>query len=102
MSDEQKHDCDCGCEHDDECEETVVLTDENGKEHEFVVLDTLEIDSNTYMVLMPVEDEAEADEAIILKLEKDEAGNEILVDIEDDEEWEKVADVWQNFDDEAE
>lgn len=81
--------------------DTVVLTDEEGKEHEFLHLDTMEVDGSTYFVLMPmVEDESEdedVDEAIILKLGKDEDGGEMLLDIEDDEEWEKVADAWENM-----
>jgi len=51
--------------------------------------------------LMPIsEDESEdeeAEEAIILKLGKDAEGGEMLLDIEDDEEWEKVADAWENL-----
>lgn len=99
MSDHE-HDHNCGCDHEEEFD-TVVLTDENGEEHEFVHLDTIELEGNTYFVLMPVtDDEEEADEAIILKLGKDEDGNEILLDIEDDEEWEKVADAWESLDEE--
>lgn len=99
MSDHE-HDHDCGCEHEEEFD-TVVLTDDSGEEHEFVHLDTIELDGNTYLVLMPiVEDEEDADEAIILKLGKDDQGNEILLDIEDDEEWEKVADAWESLDEE--
>jgi uncharacterized protein YrzB (UPF0473 family) len=79
--------------------DTVVLTDEEGKDHEFLHLDTLEVEGSTYFVLLPIseEDEEEGDEAIILKLGKDAEGGEMLLDIEDDEEWEKVADVWENL-----
>ena len=88
-------------EHDAEEFDTVVLTDDEGKDHEFLHLDTLEFEGSTYFVLMPVPEEEsedeEADEAIILKLAKDAEGNEMLQDIEDDEEWEKVADAWENL-----
>jgi uncharacterized protein YrzB (UPF0473 family) len=83
----------------------IVLNDEEGNEHEFMHLATLEVDGNTYFVLLPVEeteDDDEEAEAIILKLEKDENGEETLVDIEDDEEWEKVADAWEEIEDEDE
>ena len=30
-----------------------------------------------------------------MKITKDENGEELLVDIEDDDEWEKIADLWQ-------
>ena len=36
-------------------------------------------------------------EVIILKVVHDEEGNEFLSDIEDDEEWERVADAWQEL-----
>lgn len=98
------HECkeNCGCEHEDEEFETVVLTDEEGVEHEFVNLDTIEVDGGTYLILMPLLEEAseDADEAIILKLGKDDQGNDVLIDIEDDEEWEKVADAWDSMDEE--
>ena len=88
-------------EHDAEEFDTVVLTDDEGQDHEFLHLDTLELEGSTYFVLMPIsEDESEdedADEAIILKLGKDAEGGEMLLDIEDDEEWEKVADAWENL-----
>jgi len=92
-------------EHDDDLEEfeTITLTDEDGEDHEFLHLDTLEVDGNTYFVLLPVseeEAETEDDEAIILKLGHDDQGNEMLLDIEDDEEWEKVADAWNSLDEE--
>ena len=90
-------------DHDHELEEfdTIILTDDEGHDHEFLHLDTLEVDGSTYFVLMPIEaEDEEADEAIILKLGHDENGNEMLLDIEDDEEWEKVADAWENLDEE--
>jgi uncharacterized protein YrzB (UPF0473 family) len=40
------------------------------------------------------------EEAIILRFGIDDEGNEVLYDIEDDEEWEKVADAWQEMSDE--
>ncbi|MHB1406957.1 MAG: DUF1292 domain-containing protein [Desulfitobacteriaceae bacterium] len=103
---EHDHDHDHDHEHDQEAEEfdTIILTDDEGKDHEFLHLDTLEVDGSTYFVLMPIneQDDEEADEAIILKLGHDENGNEMLLDIENDEEWEKVADAWENLEDEEE
>ncbi|UWG95753.1 DUF1292 domain-containing protein [Dehalobacter sp. DCM] len=100
MSDEIKHD------HEDEEEDVfdiIVLNDDEGNENEFMHLATLEVDGSTYFVLLPVEeteDDDEEAEAIILKLGKDENGEEMLMDIEDDEEWEKVADAWEEMEDE--
>ncbi|WP_425807568.1 DUF1292 domain-containing protein [Desulfitobacterium sp. Sab5] len=100
------HHHDCGHDHDHDAEEfdTIILTDDEGHDHEFLHLDTLEVEGSTYFVLMPISDQEsedeEADEAIILKLGRDQDGNEMLLDIEDDEEWEKVADAWENMEDE--
>ncbi|HBP63942.1 MAG TPA: DUF1292 domain-containing protein [Desulfosporosinus sp.] len=88
-------------DHDAEEFDTVVLTDDEGVDHEFLHLDTLELEGSTYFVLMPISEDESADEdddeAIILKLGKDAEGGEMLLDIEDDEEWEKVADAWENL-----
>jgi len=88
---------------DDEEFPILVLVDEDGEEHEFELLAELEIEDQSYRVLIPVgEDEEEVDEeeeveVVILKVVYDEEGNEFLGDIEDDEEWEKVADAWQEL-----
>lgn len=82
----------------EEREDTVVLTDEDGEEHEFELLDVLEVEGRRYAVLVPSGDEDEdADEAVILRLETDPDGKEVLVQIEDDEEWERVADAWDEL-----
>lgn len=78
-------------------DEIITLVDEDNVEHDFTIVDIVQVDDFEYAILLPVEpeEEGEGEEAFILKFEKDEEGNEILVDIEDDEEWEKVADTWQ-------
>ena len=94
--------------HDDELFEeefpVLILIDEEGIEHQFEPLAELEIESDTYRVLLPFvdeedieDDEEEELEVIILKVVIDEDGTEFLADIEDDEEWEKVADAWQEL-----
>jgi uncharacterized protein YrzB (UPF0473 family) len=80
----------------------LVLVDEEGEEHEFELLAELEVEGQSYRVLVPLEEEEELDEeaeveVVILKVVFDEEGNEFLGDIEDDEEWEKVADAWQEL-----
>jgi uncharacterized protein YrzB (UPF0473 family) len=74
--------------------EVITLVDEDGKEHDFEILEILEVDGYEYAILLPVQEDEEAVEAIILKFSQDEDGNEILIDPED-EEWEKVADIWE-------
>ncbi len=76
-------------------EEIITLVDEEGEEHEFAFIDIIKVDDSEYAILLPVEEEN--DEAIILKFTRDDDGNELLIDIEDDEEWEKVADAWEEM-----
>lgn len=75
-------------------ENTIVLVDEDGTEHEFVVLEYLEIEDQFYAVLLP-EDDPEG-EAFIFKVEVDESGEEFLMDIEDDEEFERIVAVLES------
>lgn len=77
-------------------EDLVVLTDENGEEHRFEVLDVLEVEGKDYAVLgSPDNDE----EAIVLRIETDQDGRDVLVDIEDDDEWERVSTAWEDLQD---
>ena len=76
-----------------EQDEVITLIDEDGAEHDFMVIDIMEVDEAEYAILLPVEEES--DEAIILKIIDDEEGNELLIDIDEDDEWEKVADAWE-------
>jgi uncharacterized protein YrzB (UPF0473 family) len=78
---------------DFEEDEVIVLTDEEGQEHEFNLVDTITVNDKEYAILQPVDE----DEAIILKFGIDDDGNEVLYDIEDDDEWEHVADAWQEM-----
>lgn len=80
----------------DNQDNNIVLIDEEGAEHQFEIIDMLEVDGANYAVLFPVEEE-DGDEAIILKAGVDENGEEVLFEIEDDEEWEKIADIYQEM-----
>lgn len=85
----------------------VVLTDEEGEDHEFELIDILEIEEREYAVLAPLdgedeEDELDEDEAIILRVETDEDGERVFSDIEDDEEWKTVAEAWESSLEDAE
>jgi len=78
----------------------VVLTDEEGNETQFEVIDVKEYNGNTYYALIPLEDDAETDEAVdfvILKVEKDENGEDILVTVDDDDEFYDVADLFEDI-----
>ncbi len=80
--------------------ELLSLLDEDGNEIKFEVLDTLELDDNRYLALVPViEDPQEMldsdDQMVILKVVADEdAGEEYLEQIESEEEFNKVAAIF--------
>ncbi len=89
----------------------LVLVDDEGEEHEFQLLAELEIEGDTYRVLMPLfeeeeEDEEEDDEdtdfVVILKVVYDEEGNELMSEIEDDHELDMVVQAWQELEDSLE
>lgn len=74
--------------------EFYTLTDEDGNESQFELIGSCELDGNTYMALVPV---GEDEEYVILKREVGDDGEETLVTIDDDDEFDRVADI---FDDE--
>ncbi len=78
-----------------ERENTIVLTDEEGNEQEFEVIDLLEVDDSEYAILLPVDEED--DQAMIFRIDVDENGEDILVEVEDDDEWERVAQYWEEL-----
>lgn len=88
----------------EEEDEIITLTDDEGKEHEFVVVDVIEVASREYAILLPIDtEEDEEAEAVILRLEKDADGDDVLVDIDSEEEWEQVAQAYEELlDDEGE
>jgi len=77
---------------------TLTLIDEDGEEHEFEILNSIEIEDQRYVVLAPLADEEYVDEddfadegsAVLLKVEVGEDGEEYLTDITDEEEFEMV------------
>ena len=78
--------------------EIYTLTDEEGNELHFALLGTLEHEGGVYKALIPVNEdgEEESSEYVILKCGK-EGDEDILETIEDDEEFDRIADI---FDDE--
>jgi uncharacterized protein YrzB (UPF0473 family) len=71
----------------------VTLTDEEGVEREFDIIGSLEMDGNEYFALVAVE--GDEDEYIILKV-VEENGEEVLITIDDDDEFDRVADAFDN------
>ena len=75
----------------EELDNIIILTDEDGNDVEFEWLDTLEMNDNTYVVVVPAEEEA--DEVVILKMEKDE-DEETFVGLDDENE---INEVFEEF-----
>jgi len=56
-------------EMENELDNIIVLNDENGKEVQFEFLDLVELDGEEYVVLLPIEEDEDAGEVVILKIE---------------------------------
>ncbi len=83
--------------------EFFTLTDEEGNEIEFELIGTTEYNGNLYFAMIPADAADKAQEAddgfceyVILRVEKDENGEDTLVTVDDDDEFDDVAD---RFDD---
>jgi uncharacterized protein YrzB (UPF0473 family) len=96
-------------------DDLLTLVDEEGEEHNFLVLEVLEVDGKSYAVLAPEdedEDDEDADEdeddgdAFIFRIEMKD-GAEQLVTVDDEEEFDRVAaalaelEDWDDTDDEG-
>jgi len=79
-------------------ENIVVLVDENGEEVEFEHLDTIEMNGNEYVVLLPLseEEDSEIDEVIILRIERSAEGEDNFVTVDNDDELEEVFEEFQS------
>ena len=79
----------------------LTLVDEDGQEHEFEIIDSIEHpEGNEYVALVPVmeDDDPEAEdsgELIILKVVLEEDGEEVLEAIEDDEEFDRIGEIFK-------
>ncbi len=77
---------------DEERDDIVVLVGEDGEEVEFEHIDTIEMNGNEYVVLLPVEDQEneEVDEVVILKVDHGEDGEDSFVTVDDEDELNSV------------
>ena len=75
----------------------ITLTDENGNEIDFLLLDVMEYEGADYMVLMPLTDEdseEDEEELFFLRAEKTEEG-EVYSSIEDESLLNAIADAYE-------
>lgn len=76
----------------------VTLSDDDGKEYTFEILDAIETDDARYLALLPVYDDPkkildDSGELVIVSV-KEENGEEYFEEIMDDDEYETVADTF--------
>ncbi len=80
--------------------EFYTLVDEDGNEIEFELIGKAELDGKTYYAMIPTDGSEQAEdgfcEYVILRGDKDEDGEETLVSIDDDEEFDSVADYFDD------
>lgn len=90
------HNCDCGHDHGEEM--TVTLTLDDGTELECAVLTIFPVGEQQYIALVPMEENDEEEGEVFLyrfnQLENDELE---LQNIEDDDEYEAVADAFDEL-----
>ena len=86
------------------------LIDEDGKESEFVLIRRIDIDGQSYVAFEPLkkdgddsdnsdgggEDEDEDEDSFVILKVSEEDGEEIFVTIDDDDEFDRVADIFED------
>ncbi len=76
---------------EDERDDIVVLIGEDGEEVEFEHLDTVEMNGNEYVILLPLDEQnEEIDEVVILKVDHNEDGEDAFVTVDNEEELNEV------------
>ncbi|WDL97473.1 DUF1292 domain-containing protein [Alicyclobacillus sp. ALC3] len=98
MANHDDHDHDHDHEFTDD--EVIVLEDEDGTEHSFVLGEVLTVEGRDYAVLLPIEEDLE--EGVIFRIDGEDGNEMVLADIESDEEWQKVVDAYNEMLDEEE
>ena len=75
--------------------EIYTLTDEDGNESEFELLAEFTENGVRYMAMTPLDEDTE--DYVILKVVVDENGEELLETIDDDDEFERIADKFDDM-----
>ena len=77
----------------------VTLSDDDGKEYSFEILDAIETDTGRYLGMLPYFADAkkrldDSGELVLVKVFEDEDGEEYFEDIPDDDEYDTIADLF--------
>jgi uncharacterized protein YrzB (UPF0473 family) len=95
---EHNSDCGCGCGSDHEYEhDSITLSLDDGTELNCVVLDIFSVDGKDYIALQPEEGEEEDDNVFLYRYIQEDDGEPQLLNIEDDDEFEAVADAFEEL-----
>lgn len=94
--------CDCGCNEHEQEEMTVTLTLDDDTEVECVVLTIFTAGERYYIALLPMDGQEAEEGEVFLYRYTEEDGQPNLENIEDDDEYEIVADAFDELLDEQE
>lgn len=94
--------CDCGCNENEQEEMTVTLTLDDDTEVECVVLTIFTAGERDYIALLPMDGQEAEEGEVFLYRYTEEDGQPNLENIEDDDEYEIVADAFDELLDEQE
>ena len=76
--------------------EIYTLVDEDGKEEEFELIGKYMENGVTYNALVPADESKQNGEYVIFRREEDENGDVYLATIEDDDEFDRIADIFDD------
>lgn len=97
MNEEKKNQM---AQNEEEADNIITLTDEDGKDIDFEIIGDAEIDGVVYYAMTPAgaQDNNEGIiEYVLLKLTKDEDGEDMFVTVDDEDEFDKVADYFDDM-----
>lgn len=95
---EHNHDSGCGCGHDHDFEhDSITLSLDDGTELNCIVLDIFTVDDKDYIALQPMEGEEDDDNVFLYRYIQEDDGEPQLLNIEDDDEFEAVADAFEEM-----
>ena len=88
----------CGCGHDHDPEhDSITLSLDDGTELNCVVLEIFTVEDKEYIALQPEEGEEEDDNVFLYRYIEENDGEPQLLNIDDDEEFEAVADAFEEL-----
>lgn len=80
----------------DELDNIIILNDEDGEDIRLEFLNLIEHDRKGYVVLLPMDDDEETGEVMILQVEESSDGEESYVSVDDEETLMKVFQIFKN------